>query len=47
MLNLAWTHDIAGRRAEAVKLYKRIVDDYENEASSGSARVGLISAYRR
>ena len=47
MLNLAWTHDIAGRRAEAVKLYKRIVDDYENEASSGSARVGLISPYRR
>ena len=46
MLNLAWTHDIAGRRAEAVKLYKRIVDDYENEASSGSARVGLISPYR-
>lgn len=47
ILNLAWTHDIAGRRAEALKLYKKIVDDYENEAASGAARVGLISPYRR
>ena len=47
MLNLAWTHDIAGRRAEAVAVYKTIVDKYENEAASGAARVGLISPYRR
>jgi tetratricopeptide (TPR) repeat protein len=47
MLNLAWTHDIAGRRPEALRLYKRIVDDYENEGAAGSARVGLISPYRR
>jgi tetratricopeptide (TPR) repeat protein len=45
MLNLGWTHDIAGRRAEALKIYKRVVDDYENEAAAGSARVGLISPY--
>jgi hypothetical protein len=47
MLNLGWTHDLAGRRAEATKLYKRIVDDYENEAAAGAARIGLITAYRR
>jgi hypothetical protein len=47
MVNLGWTHDIAGRRAEALKVYKRVVDDYENEAASGAARVGLISPYRR
>lgn len=47
MLTLGWTHDLAGRRAEATKLYKRIVDDYENEAASGAARIGLITAYRR
>jgi hypothetical protein len=47
MLNLAWTHDLGGRRAEATKLYKRIVDDYENEGAAGAARVGLISPYRR
>jgi tetratricopeptide repeat protein len=47
MLNLAWTHDLAGRRAEALRLYKQIVDDYEREAASNPARVGLISPYRR
>jgi hypothetical protein len=47
MLNLAWTHDLGGRRADATKLYKRIVDDYENEAASGAARIGLITPYRR
>jgi hypothetical protein len=46
MLNLGWTHDLAGRRAEALKVYKRVVDDYENEAAAGAARVGLISPYR-
>jgi tetratricopeptide (TPR) repeat protein len=47
MLNLAYTHDIAGRRAEAVTVYKIIVDKYEDEAAAGAARVGLISPYRR
>lgn len=46
MLNLAWTHDIAGRRVQALKLYKRIVDDYEDESSSGLARLGLVAPYR-
>ncbi|MGH9173440.1 MAG: tetratricopeptide repeat protein, partial [Vicinamibacterales bacterium] len=46
MLNLAWTHDLAGRRAEALKLYQRIVDDYEDEGPAGAARVGLIAPYR-
>jgi hypothetical protein len=47
MLNLAWTHDLAGRRAEALRLYKQIANDYEREAASNAARVGLISPYRR
>jgi tetratricopeptide (TPR) repeat protein len=47
MLNLAWTHDLAGQRAEAIRLYKQIVDNYEREAASSAARVGLISPYRR
>jgi len=46
MLNLAWTHDLAGRRAEALKLYKRVIDQYENEGAAGAARVGLITPYR-
>lgn len=47
MLTLAWTHDLAGRRADATRLYKRIVDDFEREAAVGPARIGLITAYRR
>jgi tetratricopeptide (TPR) repeat protein len=46
LLNLGWTHDIAGRRAEALKAYKKVVDDYDGEASVGPARVGLMSPYR-
>lgn len=47
LLNLGWTQDLAGRRDEALKTYKRVVDNYENEASAGAARVGLIAPYRR
>jgi hypothetical protein len=46
LLHLAWTHDLAGRRADALKLYKLIVDDYENEAAAAAARLGLIAPYR-
>jgi tetratricopeptide (TPR) repeat protein len=46
LLHLAWTHDLAGRRAEAVKIYKRIVDDHEDEGPAGAARLGLIAPYR-
>jgi hypothetical protein len=47
LLNLAWTHDLGGRRQEALKLYKRVVDDFENEAPASAARIGLVSPYRR
>jgi hypothetical protein len=46
MLNLARTHDLAGRRAEAIRLYKQIVEDHENEGPAVSARLGLIAPYR-
>jgi tetratricopeptide (TPR) repeat protein len=46
MLNLAWTYDIGGRRAEAVKLYKKVVDDYEDQSAANGARLGLLSPYR-
>ena len=47
LLHLAYTHDLAGRRDEAVKLYRRIVEKHENDGSAGAARVGLIAPYRR
>ncbi|HXG87344.1 MAG TPA: tetratricopeptide repeat protein [Vicinamibacterales bacterium] len=46
LLTLAWTHDIAGRRGEALTLYKRIVENHENEAAAGSAQLGLLAPYR-
>ncbi|OLE82479.1 MAG: hypothetical protein AUF76_09370 [Acidobacteria bacterium 13_1_20CM_2_65_9] len=46
MLNLGWTYDIGGRRTEAVKLYKKVVDDYEDQGAAGAARLGLLTPYR-
>jgi hypothetical protein len=46
LLHLAWTRDLAGRRADAVALYKRIVEDFADETASGPARVGLLSPYK-
>jgi len=40
-------HDLAGRRAEAIKVYKQVVDQYENEYAAGVARAGLLAPYRR
>lgn len=47
LLQLARTHDLAGRRAEAVKLYKRLTDEFEEEAAGRAARLGLVAPYRR
>jgi tetratricopeptide (TPR) repeat protein len=47
LLHLAYTHDLAGRRPEALRLYRRVLDRYEDESSAGAARLGVISAYRR
>ena len=47
LLTLAWVHDIQGNRAQAVRLYKRIVDDFDDESPAGAARLGLIAPYRR
>jgi len=46
LLHLAWTRDLAGRRADALALYKRIVDDYDDETASGPARLGLLTPYK-
>jgi tetratricopeptide (TPR) repeat protein len=46
LLNLARVEDIAGNRGEAVRLYKRVVDDFEDEPPAGAARLGLIAPYQ-
>ena len=47
LLHLARAHDIAGRRDQAVKIYERILDDYEREGAAFRAQVGLVTPYRR
>jgi tetratricopeptide (TPR) repeat protein len=47
LLFVARTHDLAGRRADAVKAYERIVARYENEGAAWAAKVGLVTPYRR
>ena len=46
LLTLAWVHDIQGNRAQAVRLYERIVNDFDDEPPAGAARLGLIAPYR-
>lgn len=46
LLTLAWTRDLAGRRADALALYRRVVDSYEDESAAGPARIGLLTPYR-
>jgi hypothetical protein len=46
LLALAWTRDLAGRRADAVSLYRRVIDEYDEESAAGPARIGVLTAYR-
>ena len=47
LLYLGRSHDLAGRRAEAVRTYQRVVDTYERENASFAARIGIITPYKR
>jgi len=40
-------HDLAGRRSEAIQVYKQVIAQYENEYAAGVARAGLLAPYRR
>ena len=47
LLDVARTYDLGGRRADAVRIYERIVDQYESQRPSQAARLGLITPYVR
>jgi hypothetical protein len=40
-------HDLAGRRSEAIQVYKQVIDQYEKEYAAGVARTGLLTPYKR
>jgi tetratricopeptide (TPR) repeat protein len=39
--------DLSGRRAAAVRAYRKVVDDYADERASLAAQVGVITPYQR
>jgi tetratricopeptide (TPR) repeat protein len=47
LLYLGRCHDLAGRRAEAIKVYERVREDYEKESAAYRAQVGLVTPYKR
>ena len=47
LLHVARAHDIRGRRAEAKRVYERIVDEYGSESAALAARLGLITPYQK
>jgi tetratricopeptide (TPR) repeat protein len=47
LLMVARAHDLAGRREQAKRTYKTLVDDFERESAVWPARVGLVTPYRR
>jgi len=46
LLHLARLHDVRGEREAAVKLYRRVADNYESESAALAARLGLVTPYR-
>ena len=48
LLYTARVHDLAGRRADAIKVYEQVIDRYEKEQYAANlARAGLLAPYRR
>jgi tetratricopeptide (TPR) repeat protein len=47
LLHVGRVHDLAGRRAEAVQAYERVVDQYEREGAANAARLGIVAPYTR
>jgi hypothetical protein len=47
LLYVARAHDLAGRRAVAIKTYEAVTDSYEKTRAGQLARVGLVTPYKR
>lgn len=46
-LYLGRTHDLLGHREEAVRCYKAVVSDHEQDGDALAARMGLVAPFRR
>jgi hypothetical protein len=47
LLHVARIHDLAGRRDEALKTYRAVANDFDQERAGRLARVGLVTPYKR
>lgn len=47
LLHVGRAHDLAGRRADAVRTYERVVSQYEREGAAYGARLGIVAPYIR
>jgi hypothetical protein len=47
LLHVARIHDLGGRRAMALAVYRKVDDDFEGERAADLARIGLITPYKR
>jgi tetratricopeptide (TPR) repeat protein len=47
LLHIARIHDLTGRRAEALKVYRQVADDFEDDRSGELAQIGLITPYQQ
>jgi TolA-binding protein len=47
LLYVGRAHDLAGRREQARQTYQKVIDDFEKERAAGSAKVGLVTPYKR
>jgi tetratricopeptide (TPR) repeat protein len=46
LLYVGRVYDLTGRRAEAIKTYEKVVDDFEKQRAADFARVGLLTPYK-
>lgn len=47
LLYVGRAHDLSGRREQARQTYQKVIDDFEKERASSSAKIGLVTPYKR
>jgi hypothetical protein len=47
LLHVARIHDLAGRRDAALRIYRHVATDIDEERAGGLARIGLVTPYKR